>query len=397
MRIIFINRFYWPDEPATAQLLTDLAEALAAAGHDVTVIASRPGDARVPRHETHRGVHIERVPSSRASHPGLAHKAADFATFHLGAMWRLFRLARRGETIIALTDPPLIGVGAWFVAALRGARLFHWVQDIYPELAIALADQGWLAVLRPLRNLAWRRADGCVTLGTDMAAVLSAAGVTAGKITVIPNWPPAGLTPQPPSAAAALRTTWRLQEKFVVAYSGNLGRVHDLDPVLALAAALRDDERIAFVFIGGGAQRLALEAEAARCHLGNVHFYPSQPRAQLASALALGDVHLVTLRPGCERYVFPSKLYGVAAVGRPVIVIGPRDSELARLVTAHDFGRAFDRTEIDGLAAEIRALAGQPAECARRGAAAAQFARTHGGAPEAAARWQSLLAVKQAC
>ena len=397
MRIIFLNRFYWPDEPATAQLLADLAEALAAAGHDVTVIASHPGDPRVPPRETHRGVHIERVASSRGSHSGLARKAADFATFHLGAMARLFRLVRRGETIITLTDPPLIGVGAWPVAAFRGARLFHWVQDIYPELAMELAGQRWLAVLRPLRNFAWRRADGCVTLGTDMAAVLAAAGVATTKLTVIPNWPPAGLTPQPLSAAAALRASWRLQDKFVVAYSGNLGRVHDLDPVLALAAALRGDERIALVFIGGGAQRLALEAEARRCHLDNVHFHPSQPRAQLAASLALGDVHLVTLRPGCERYVFPSKLYGIAAVGRPVIVIGPRDSELARLVTTHDFGRAFDRAEIAALAQEIRALAAAPAECARRGAVAAEFARTAGGAPGAAARWQALLAAEQAC
>src|SRR5207237_1247771 len=153
--------------------------------------------------------------------------------------------------------------------------------------------------------------DGCVTLGSDMAAVLADAGVAVKKISLAPNWAPAGLAPASANAAAALRDEWGLREKFVVAYSGNLGRVHDLDPVLDLADALRADARIAFVFVGSGAQRAALEAAATRRGLANVHFRPPQPRARLAESLAVGDVHLVTLRPDCARYVFPSKLYGV--------------------------------------------------------------------------------------
>jgi glycosyltransferase involved in cell wall biosynthesis len=397
VRVIFINRFYWPDEPATAQLLTDFAEACVAAGHEVIIVTSHPGKATVTRHETHRGVRIERVRSARTDRPGVVHKTIDFATFHLAAFVRLFALARRGDAIVALTDPPLIGITAAFVAALRGARLFHWVQDIYPEIAIELTGRRVLGIFKPFRNLAWRRADACITLGTDMAGVLVAAGVTREKIHVVSNWPPAGLQPQPPAAAAVLRAEWQLEHKFVVAYSGNLGRVHDLGPVLELAAALRDDPRIAFVFIGGGAQRAALEAEALERRLTNVQFRPPQPRAQLARALALGDVHLVTLRPGCERFVFPSKLYGLAAVGRPAIVIAPPACELSRLVVQHRFGVAFDRTAIPGLAAELRALAADPAACARLGMAAAEFARTVGDATAALARWPAPLGRAQAC
>src|SRR6185369_10286114 len=120
----------------------------------------------------------------------------------------------------------------------------------------------------------------CIALGADMAAVLADAGVAANKVFLIPNWAPDGLTSQPP--AVALRATWNLRGKFVVAYSGNLGRVHDLRPVLELAEALRDDDRIAFVFIGGGAQRVPLETEARRRQLDHVSFHPPQPRAQLA-------------------------------------------------------------------------------------------------------------------
>lgn len=390
MRLVFLNRFYWPDEPATAQLLTDLAESLAAAGHEVAVITSHPGRDSVPAEETHRGVRILRVRSPRSTRAGLLGKAATYAAFYVGALWRAFRLVRRADTLVALTDPPLIGVGAWFISALRGARLIHWVQDIYPEVAIELAGQRWLRILTPLRNLAWRRAAHCVTLGSDMSAVLIHAGVPSTKISLSPNWPPAGLVPSAPAAAAELRAAWGLTGKFVVAYSGNLGRVHDLEPVLDVAAALRAEPDIVFVFIGAGAQRASLEAEVVRRGLTNIQFRPPQPRACLAEALAVGDVHLVTLLPGCERLVFPSKLYGVAAVGRPVVFIGPSDCELARLVIAHRFGLAFTRDATAAIAASLLQLRDSPDRCTTLALSAAQFGEKH-SVLASSARWLTLL------
>ena len=397
MRVIFLNRFYWPDEPATAQLLTDLAEAQAARGLDVTVIASHPGNPRVPRNEVHRAVSIIRVGSSRSKSRGVAAKAVDFATFHLAAVIRLFLEVRRGDCVVAMTDPPLLGVGVAMVAALRGARLVHWAQDIYPELAIELSGQRWLRFFRPLRDWAWRRADMCVTLGADMASVLATAGVPPEKIAIAPNWAPAGVKSTPLSAAADLRREWKFEGKFVVAYSGNLGRVHDLEPVLSLAEAMRGDERVAFIFIGTGAQRLSLQALARQRGLSNVQFHPPQPRTRLAETLAVGDVHFVTVLPGCERYVYPSKLAGIAAVGRPVIFIGPRNCELARVVREGGFGRAYERSEISGLAAEIRGLADDPALCAQLAGRAQSFSRDNGGLAETVTRWVGLLNGAQAC
>ncbi len=390
MRFVFLNRFYWPDEPATAQLLADLAEALAARGHAVTIIASRPGNPSAPLVETHRGVLIRRVRGTRWSRFGLAGKAVDFATFYFAALTRLAFTAQRGDLVVALTDPPLIGIGAWLVARACGARIIHWVQDIYPEVAITLTGYEWPRVFRPLRNLAWRHSDACVTLGADMAAVLARAGVAASKIILSPNWAPAGLTPQPAHAARLLRAEWNLTGKFIALYSGNFGRVHDLEPLLEVAKHLRAHPHIALVFVGAGAQRAALIAEAQRRDLANVHFHPSQPRAHLAESLALGDVHFVTLRPGCETSVFPSKLYGIAAIGRPVVFVGPRDCELARLVRVQNFGLAFTRDEAPGIAAALVTLSAAPADCARLSAAALAFAHATGGADRAARDWAAL-------
>src|SRR5436309_1520515 len=131
MRIVFVNRFYWPETPATGQLLTDLAEFLAARGNVVTVIAS--GDGALPTAETRNLVRIKRVRGTRWAAAGLAGKAADFSIFYLAALLTLIFTVREDTTVVAMTDPPLLGIGACLCAKLRGARIVHWVQDIYPE------------------------------------------------------------------------------------------------------------------------------------------------------------------------------------------------------------------------------------------------------------------------
>jgi len=393
-RVFFVNRFYWPDEPATAQLLTDLASALAAGGQAVTVIASHSADAATPRRETHNGVVIERVRTTQLGRRSLAGRALDFATFYPGAVCRLLRLARRGDVVVALTDPPFIGIFCWLAARVRGARIVHWVQDIYPEIAAELTGQRWLLVLRPLRNLAWRRADACVVVGADMARSVTAAGIGAAKTVVAANWAPAGLAPPSADDMAALRAEWGLGEKFVVAYSGNLGRVHYLDPLLEVAAALRADPDFIFIFIGNGARRTALEATAKTRALANVRFFPPQPRHRLAATLGVAEVHFVTLQPGADRWVFPSKLYGIAAVGRPVIFVGSRDCELARLVAGQGFGAAFAGDDTASIVATLRLLRADPIHREAMGSAALDFAA--GGAAAAVKIWTKLLAVELA-
>jgi colanic acid biosynthesis glycosyl transferase WcaI len=401
VRLVFINRFYWPEEPATAQLLTDLAEGLASAGHTVTVIASRPSDGQSPRRERRNGVEILRVRGTRWGKSNLVGRAIDFLTFLCGAAIQVLRTVQSGDRVVAKTDPPVLGIVVSPLARLRGARVIHWIQDIHPEISVALspgATSRLLArLLTPLRDSAWRSGAQCVVVGSDLVASVRGAGVPAERIAVIPNWAPAGLDVAPLSKGDALRAEWSLRGKFVVAYSGNLGRVHDLEPVVEVARLLGNDPRVAFVFIGAGAQRDPIERQTRVLGLTNVHFYPPQPRARLAETLALGDVHLVTLRAGCESLVFPSKLYGIAAVGRPVIAIAPRESELAAIVTKGKFGAAFGRDETLVIASHLRQLAHDRHQCAVLATAAVEFSRTQGRLPHALERWQALLARDAAC
>src|SRR5262245_59016805 len=147
--LIFLNRFLHPDHSATSQMLSDLAFALAKPGAAVTVITSRqrydaPMDALPPR-ETVDGVSIYRVWTSRFGRANLLGRVIDYATFYLSAAWRLWRLARPGDVVIAKTDPPMLSVIAVPLCRRRGVRLINWLQDIFPETAQALGVGGRVA------------------------------------------------------------------------------------------------------------------------------------------------------------------------------------------------------------------------------------------------------------
>jgi glycosyltransferase involved in cell wall biosynthesis len=213
-----------------------------------------------------------------------------------------------------------------------------------------------------LRNAAFRSAAANVVLGERMAAVVAHAGAPADQVRVIPNW--ADMEAIRPVAAAdnPLRSAWGLDGKFVVCYSGNMGRVHEFDTILGAAERLAGKaEAIVFLFIGGGAQRRMIEDEVRRRGLTNVQFRPYQDRAGLSFSVGVGDVHLVSQRPEVEGYVFPSKLYGILAAGRPLVFIGDPQGEISALVNREGIGAAVRQGDAVGLADELLRLAGDAA------------------------------------
>lgn len=397
-RIVFVNRYFFPDHSATSQLLSDLAFHLAALGTAVTVVTSAqayddPGR-RLPRRETVRGVQVRRVWTTRFGRANLAGRALDYLTFYASAAWTLLRLLRRGDVVVAKTDPPLISVVAAAAARLRGAVLVNWIQDLFPEVALALgvrAVRALEAPLRVLRNHSLRAAGCNVAIGALMAHRIIEQGVAPARVEVIHNWTSAqGLRPLP-AADVGLRGEWGLAARFVVGYAGNMGRAHDFDTVLAAARLLNDTPSIVFLFIGGGAQQARIEAEIARHGLDNVMFRPYQPLERLHESLCVPDVHLVALLPVLEGCIVPSKFYGIAAAGRPVIHVGRRDGEIGRMIAAADCGFVVEPGEGARLAALLRRLAAAPEECRDLGARARRSYEQDYDRGLALARWTRVL------
>src|SRR5207245_8546702 len=103
-----------------------------------------------------------------------------------------------------------------------------------------------------LRDASLRAADANVVVGERLAEIVRERGIAPERIHVIPNWcNDEEIQPIAP-LDNPLRREWGLGERFVVGYSGNLGRGHEFETVLAAAERLRGDQRLCFLFIGGG-------------------------------------------------------------------------------------------------------------------------------------------------
>lgn len=395
MRILVLNQFFHPDFSATAQLAAELAEDLAAAGVEVTALASRGsylGGETLPAEETWRGVRIRRLWATSLGKRTLAHRAVDYASFYASAAAALVTMPRQ-DVVVALTTPPLIAAAGLPARTLRGARLVYWVQDLYPDVAVAfgalgarsLAARAMAAVSRAVMH----RSDAVVALGEAMRERCVAHGAVPERVVVIPNWADPDAVRPILHAENPLRRELAGEAAFLVMYSGNMGRAHDVGTLLAAAERLWQDRSIRFHFQGNGAKRELVARAAER--LPNVRISDYQPRARLSESLSAADLHLISLDAHLAGLLEPSKLYGIMAAGRPALFVGPEESEVARTIRREMCGEVIPPGDPGALARRVTELARDPARCTEMGQRGRKAVVDRFGRKSAVARFKDLL------
>ena len=393
-------------------MLADVAFGFAMRGQAVYVITSRqrydaPAETLRPR-ETIDGVVVHRVWTSRFGRLKLFGRAVDYVTFYISAGWRLWRLARSGDVVIAKTDPPMLTIVAAPICGLRGARLVSWLQDIFPETAEVLGVGGRPArllyrMMRKLRDRSLKAAAMCVVLGEHMAETVLKLGISRERVRIIQNWADGNAICPVDHRTNKLRAEWQFTDDFVVGYSGNLGRAHEIGTFVEAISILeqasadgsvqtpRGRRRVRWLFIGNGALFGPLKAQVEKHGLTSVRFKPYQPSALLRQSLSAADVHLVSLRPGLEGLIVPSKFYGACAAGRPTIFIGSKDGEISRLIGRHKCGRVIEDSDGAGLARVVLELASDPVLCKQMGDHARRACETEFDKSIALALWEKLV------
>jgi hypothetical protein len=197
-------------------------------------------------------------------------------------------------------------------------------------------------------------------------------GIQQTRIAVVPPWDDRG------NIALAIEESL----ENLALYAGNLGEAHCFEEILAAAPHLPGDWTIRFA--ARGAKFAALKEKAGQSGHGltrmkgrisppgsadrtveNAHAGgppalavspPSEETKRLGARvevtgyaseeetpglLASARVHLITMSPGWEGIVVPSKLYGCIRTGRPVLFIGPENADTAREIRAHDWGKVL--------------------------------------------------------
>ncbi len=330
---------------ATGRVLKDLARSFAREGWHVTVVSSGPEAGE----ERKDGVRIIRV-------KGAERPSGAFAYFWVWMkMWWVAMRLKSRHLVVTMTDPPLIVYAGHLVAKYKKSRHVHWSQDLYPDVFPALGVHFPKFIMRFMRNVrkkAMRKCDKVIVSGRCMAKHLVMEGLDAQKIAMVPNWPDIELTD--PDMADVTVVTPKLDDKacrpfekllktekrFRVLYAGNLGRAHDVDTILNAAEILQEREAdIEFVFVGDGVRFDHIATQRGERRLDNIKLMPYQPASQLRDVMESGDIHLITMREDAAGYIVPCKLYASFAVARPAILVGPEQSETAKVI--QDFGTGF--------------------------------------------------------
>jgi len=395
VHVCFFNRSYWPDQAATGQLLTELAEDLVAHhGCRVTVVAGRalnapdpvstaplsrassfslPGrsspDARASGggwpvvREARHGVTILRAHGTRFRPRRFAGRATNYLTYFAFANLASLGVGRP-DVVVSLTDPPIIGLSALATARRVGARFVFLCEDIFPEVATLLEDFHNPAVNRALDRVnryLLRHADAIVALGDRMRArLVDEKGADARRVRVIHNWSDCRAI-VPGDKDNAFARAHGLADRFVLMHSGNVGLSQNLEVLVEAADRLRAKERLVVLIVGNGAKREALQRDAERRGLSNVRFLPYQPKDSLHELFASADAFLVSLEPGIEGYIVPSKVYGILAAGRPYIAAVDPSCEAAQIAREYDCGLLAAPNDPDDLARRIASLYDDPA------------------------------------
>src|SRR2546430_10574074 len=235
-RLLVLNQYYWPGIEATAQLLTELCEALSE-DLDVKVVTGQlDGQETQPHRSVRNGVEIVRVPSTSFERSKLFARASNYATYLTSALLRGLR-GRRPAVVLCMTDPPIVANVALLVARRFRAPLVVISQDVFPEIAVQLKrleNPVVLSLLRGLVGLYLRRAERIVAIGDTMRRRLEEKGARPDRLRVIPNWiDTERLGPLDKSNPWARNI--RLDKKLLVMHSGNVGPPQDLHSLVRAA------------------------------------------------------------------------------------------------------------------------------------------------------------------
>ena len=367
--VLVVSQTFAPDPASVGQHMADVAFELARRGHDVRVYASGRGyedpTVKYARRETLNGADVRRFPLASFGKRHILLRVLGTAVFHVQAFVAVL-FSRRPAGIVFSTSPPLVGLPMCVAAIVRRVPVAYWAMDLNPDQLIALGKvkpDSWRAkLLEAVNRFILRRAALVVALDRFMADRLTARGVPAAKMLVMPPWPHEDHIAAAATEGNPFRDRHGLNGKFVVMYSGNHSPSNPLTTVLDAAVRLKDDDGLRFLFVGGGSGKREVESTIAAHELTTSVSLPYQPQGELKHSLTAADVHVVSLGEGMVGIIHPCKIYGAMAAGRPILFLGPRPSHIADLLDGHDLGLHVAHGDVDGAVAAIRALRAMSAD-----------------------------------
>jgi glycosyltransferase involved in cell wall biosynthesis len=380
-RCVILYHYYYPDDVVSARHFTDFAEGLSTNGWDVRVFTSnrycRKNGSILPLRDLYHGVSIRRF-----KHP------AFFQSRHIGRLinslclsftWFFALLFVRADVIVFGTDPQFSFYIIPLLAFLRpNLRLTIWGFDLYPEAVIAdgIKLPGLVkAVLLWWARISYRCCDLLIDIGSCMRSRFMLYHPKARYETIVPWALDEPISISKPDSSTRHDLFGNVQ--IGILYSGTIGKAHQFEEFILLARKLRKRNiSVAFCFAGRGNCYQNLRDMISQDD-SNIRFAGFVDEDLLPLRLAAADMHMISLRPGWEGIVVPSKFFGSLASGRPLLYCGSQKSCVAELIKKERLGFVIEKSNITAIADVLEEFSHNKNEIRQMQERAFQFYNTH--------------------
>jgi colanic acid biosynthesis glycosyl transferase WcaI len=406
--VLVLTLVFPPDGVSTAVIMGELSADLRRAGHDVTVLTTSPHYNRDLEAESRQPLsslwgpllYRSEFQGLRVLHVGMPRKSGRIASrllawtrFHVLSLIAAAALVRRVDVILAPSPPLTIGVCAWLLGRAYRAPFVYNVQELYPDIAIALGairNRRVIAALLALERFVYARARMVTVIGDGMRRRILAKAVPPEKVRVIPNFVDVGYM-QPLPKDNAFSREHGLGQAFVVTYAGNMGPAQGLDTILDAAALLAHESDLRFLLAGEGSEHARLRAAVQERHLANVVILSHQPYDRVPQIYAASDLCLVPLAGQAAADAIPSKVYRIMACERPVLACADADSDLGELVRGAGCGLVVPPGSATALAEAVKGAMRNRTACAEMGRAGRTHVLAHYARAAVSAQYEGLI------
>ena len=374
--LLIYAHYYIPDTASTGQILRELAEGMSDS-FNITIICVVPSYLGTieDKYKTQKyyeeeinGVKVLRIRVPEFSKTNKKSRIKNVVSYFMGAMGATFKVGKM-DYVFSISQPPILGglLGVWG-KWVKHAKFIYNIQDFNPEqvLAVGYAKSRFITdVMMAFDKLSCKRSDLVITVGRDLVETVEKRfeDKKVPKTVMINNWIDENeIYPLPENneRVLAFKKKYGLDNKFVIMYSGNIGLYYDLENLIKVIEKFGTDTKTAdgrevvFAFIGAGTVLDKLVSYVKEHNMDNVKFIPYQDKADLIYSLNAGDVHWCVNAKGIKGVSCPSKYYGLAAAGKPVIGVLESGSEVRCLIEDTHGGLCCEPGEYDQVEKNIR-------------------------------------------
>jgi len=332
--ILLHTLLFPPDGNSNAYIFADIALELQSLGHKVTVIATTP-------HYSILEANLGQQPLLDGDRKWFKKSNFPFWNFHRRALQLAGRSDIKADVVISQSPPLSVGLINALIAWRKKAKSVYVVQDLFPDGLITqgkIKSRLLIAALRLLERSVYSNNDATIAISDGIKGHLENRVPKSRILRTIPNFVDTSIYhPMPKDNPLAVK--YGVEGKFVISYVGNIGNAHDLSPILFCAKALKDLD-IAFVIAGNGIRESYFREKARAEGLSNVQFLGYQKREDTPYINAFSDICLVLLAPHVKSFSFPSKIYTLMGMGKPVVIVCSPESHAADFVTQSGSGWA---------------------------------------------------------